>query len=259
MNSSILLKIGGRAFKETRAFAELADAIKCCKSTHITIVHGGGAEITKALEKANRKAIFVDGIRVTKSEDIKIVEDVLSRNVNERIASLISEQGVATKRMSGRTKGLFTVEKMRRNGQDFGFVGNIINVKPKVVFDSLSKNKVPVISPISEDNSGKVYNVNADSAAAALAVSLECTDLVYFTDVPGIKDGNVLYPSLKIRKAKELIKNRTITEGMVPKMESAFFALNGGVSRVHIARWDGKETLENIILSQPKTGTAILK
>ncbi len=159
--------------------------------------------------------------------------------------------------MSGKTDNLLTVEPLSRKGQDFGYVGRIMRVNPKPILDSLRNGQVPVVSPISADEQGMSYNVNADSAAAALAVGSQCSDLVYFTDVPGVRAGEDIQSSLSIQEAEALIASGTIKAGMVAKMESAFEALKGKVERVHITRWEGQHTLRSIIERQWTTGTTI--
>lgn len=257
MNPRILVKIGGKTFEEKDGFKALANAIKSNRNAEVIIVHGGGVEISQALKDANRETVFIDGIRVTQAEDIKIVENVLSGKINERIASFLSENGISCRRMSGKTDHLFIVEPLSRNGQDLGYVGKIKQVNPKPILDSLKNGQVPIISPISSDEYGSSYNVNADSAAAALAVAAQCTDLVYFTDVPGVRVGKDIRPLLAVQEAKELIADGTIKGGMVAKMESAFEALNGKVQRVHITQWQGQNTIKNMITRKSITGTTI--
>jgi acetylglutamate kinase len=253
----MLLKIGGKAFEGRAAFRALAKGIRNNRDVDIIIVHGGGSEISRALKEANRKTVFVDGIRITPPEDMKIVEDVLSGRVNERIASILSENGVPCKRMSGRTDRLFVVEPLTLHGKNLGYVGKIRWVNGKPVLDGLEKGLVPVISPISMDEKGHSYNVNADSAAAALAVASQCTDLVYFTDVPGVFVGGAGRSVLTLEEAKALIADGTIEGGMIAKMESAFEALTGQVERVHITQWEGEKTLQNAINRESRGGTTI--
>ncbi len=259
MNSRILIKIGGRAFEGKDGFRELAEAIKAHGQTDVIIVHGGGKEISAALKKANRPTEFIDGIRVTQSEDIKIVETVLSETVNRRIASDLESFGIHCRRMSGKSDGLFVVQTLKRNGRDFGYVGEIRQVNPAVILDALGKNQVPVISPISADENGHSYNVNADSAASALAVAMQCTDLVYLTDVPGVCVGEKTQECLSVAEAGRLIGDGTIKGGMVAKMESAFEAINGKVSCVHITCWEGPETFNRLLSRSSDTATIIEK
>jgi acetylglutamate kinase len=253
----ILIKIGGRAFEGEQGFKDLALAIKSTREVETVIVHGGGAEISQALKKAGRKTQFIDGIRVTRAGDIKIIDAVLSKTINQRIASWLEKNGVSCSPMSGKTRQLFIVEPLTRQGRDLGYVGKIKQVKAGVVLERLKAGQVPVVSPISANEKGESYNVNADSAAAALAAAIRCTDLVFITDVPGVLVDDEIRPSLSVQEARALIANGTIKGGMVAKMESAFEALHQNVPRVHIIQWQGQQTLHKIIKGKPETGTTI--
>ena len=257
MNSRILIKIGGRAFAGEPGFQELAAAIKSIPDLELMIVHGGGAEISRALKDANRETKFIDGIRVTRSADIRIVENVLSETVNLRIANWLDSNGVECRRLSGKTDNLFLVKPLTRGGLDWGYVGEIEKVNAAVVLNALATGQVPVISPISADGSGASYNVNADSAAAALAAAAECTDLVFITDVPGVMVQEEIRPTLSVHEARSLIADGIIEGGMVAKMESAFEALGQKVPRVHIIQWQGPDTIQNIVSRQSTAGTII--
>ncbi len=257
MKSKILMKIGGRAFKGKAGFEHLAEAINIHPGVETIIVHGGGAEISRALAEAGRETRFIDGVRVTRLEDIKIIETVLSQTINRRIAQALEDHGVLCRRMAGRTGGLFAAEPLRREGRDYGYTGTIKKVDPGPVLAALARGRMPVVSPISGDEAGGSYNVNADSAAAALAVATACTDLVYFTDVPGVMVNDTVLPDLTIDRARALIADGTIQAGMVAKMNSVFTALEGGVGHVHIAQWRGPETLEAIIKAEGVPGTTV--
>jgi acetylglutamate kinase len=257
MRHRILIKIGGRAFENEDGFRELAEAINSSSSLEVAIVHGGGAEISQALKDAGRKTEFIDGIRITQAEDIQIVEGVLSGTVNQRISGWLEANGVTTVRLSGKTDGLFIVEPLIRNGRDLGYVGKIKQVNPEVVTAAIVSGNVPVISPISANEKGESYNVNADSAAAALAAAAQCTDLVFITDVPGVLIDDRTRPSLSISEAKKLITDGVIKGGMVAKMESAFQALNQNVPRVHIIQWQGAQTLHKITRQRCGAGTTV--
>ena len=257
MKSRILIKIGGRAFDGEQGFKDLAAAINSNRQAEIAIVHGGGAEISQALKDANRKTEFVDGIRVTLADDIKIVEAVLSKTINQRIVSWLEKNGVPCSPLSGKTRQLFVVEPLIRGGRELGYVGTIKKVNENVVLEKLRAGQVPVVSPISTNENGESYNVNADSAAAALAAAIRCTDLVFVTDVPGVFVNDKIQPFLSIQKAQSLISSGTIRGGMVAKIESAFEALHQKVPRVHISQWQGPQTLQNILTGKPESGTTI--
>jgi acetylglutamate kinase len=257
MAPRILIKIGGKAFEGRDGLQTLASAIKDNSNAEFIIVHGGGPEISQALKHANRETVFIDGIRVTPAEDMKIVEDVLSGKVNKRISFFLIEAGLRCEAMSGKTDRLFVVEPLTLHGRDLGYVGRIKRVRAAPVLNSLRKGNIPVVSPISADENGESYNVNADSAAAALAVATACTDLFYFTDVPGVQVGEDICTVLTVEDAKRLIINGTIKGGMVAKLESAFEALKGHVQQVHISQWQGRNTLRNILEKEATRGTTI--
>ena len=257
MSTRILIKIGGRAFEDEGGFRELAEAILSAKKVEVIIVHGGGAEISRALKDAGRKTEFIDGIRITRAADIQIVEAVLSGTVNQRISSWLEANGVSCVPMSGKTQKLFVVEPLTRNGRDLGFVGNIKQVNPAVAIEAIQSGKVPVISPISANEKDASYNVNADSAAASLAAAAHCTDLVFITDVPGVLVDDQPRSSLTVKEAQTLIADGIIKGGMVAKMESAFVALDQDVPRVHIIEWQGPDTLRSIINRKSIPGTII--
>lgn len=259
MKRRILIKIGGRAFEGKDGFTTLGHAIKKLLNAEVLIVHGGGTEISQALRAANREPVFIDGLRVTTAEDIEIVERVLSHEINARIADHLEKCGLACRRMSGRSNNLILVKPLTRNGHTMGFVGKIRKVNPDSLFKTLEQGCIPVISPISNDHQGNAYNVNADSAAAAIAGGVKCNDLIYFTDVPGVRVRNETLSFLTVTHAKELIENGIIKEGMIAKMESIFEALDAGVERVHIANWHDEYTLLNIFDTREPLGTAIFK
>ncbi len=247
VNKRILIKIGGRAFSDKSAFQELATAIKNMDA-EVIIVHGGGAEISQALNDAERETLFIDGVRVTQKEDVEIVERLLSGTINSRIAGYLEDFGAPAQRLSGKTDGLLIAKRTKRNGKDIGLVGEIVGVNPGVILAALEKGHTPVVSPISADEKGVTYNVNADAAAAALAVGAGCSDLVYFSDVPGILDERQeTIPAISVDAGEFLIQSGIIAGGMVAKIESIFAAVRGGVERVHITQWQGPETLELLI------------
>jgi len=267
MRRRIVIKIGGNAFENPddrglgpggeTGLDELGRAIVSLPGNDFILVHGGGAEISRALRAARREPVFVDGLRLTTAEDMAIVERVLSEEINGRLASVLSRNGVPCRRLSGKTSGLFTVERLRRNGRDLGFVGRIVRVDPRPVLSLLAEGQVPVLSPVSADEHGQTYNVNADSAAAAIAGAADATDLIYITDVPGVRADGRFLPRLSVPEAEELIAAKTIQGGMTAKMESAFEALGKGVARVHIGQWQGETTLNDLLTGRPGGGTTL--
>lgn len=259
MKPKILIKIGGRAFADRDGFRELTQAMQSVHAD-IALVHGGGSEISQALQEAGREFVFVDGVRATNAEDIEIVERVLSETINGRIAGYLSEFGVNCTRLSGKSDSLLIAHKLLRNGKDIGHVGEVVDVNPEVIWRAWEHGSVPVVSPISANEQGVTFNVNADTAAAALAVGAQCTDLVYFSDVPGVlQDGDSVVPSMSIDAGKFLIQTGIISGGMVAKMESIFHAIEHGVQRVHITQWQGTDTLHHLLDGNDIVKTTIHK
>ena len=259
MSRRVLIKIGGCAFEDIESLGGLALAIKSHPYIEFVLVHGGGAEISQALQAANRPTTFIDGVRVTEPEDLDIVERVLSGTVNERIATVFEKNGVSATRMSGKSEQLLITQPFKKGGHGFGLVGEVKTVNPNAVLKALDRKSVPIVSPISANEDGQGYNVNADSAAAALAVGSICTDLVYFTDVPGVQVGDNYVASLTEDRAKKLIADGTIYGGMVAKMESIFHVLESGVERVYITKWQNEKEFSNLIDGKSAHGTKIRK
>lgn len=258
MSRRLLIKLGGRAFETEAGFKELASAIEMTTDLQVVIVHGGGAEISQTLKEMGRVTSFVDGIRVTQAEDIQIIDKVLSGTINKRIAGWLTKYGLTCVRMSGKTRHLFLVEPLQsQHGHDYGFVGQIKNVNGGVVLEALGKGHVPVISPISSDEHGLIYNVNADTAAASLAAEINCDGIVFITDVPGVMVDKDVCESLTPEQAKHHIQVGTIKGGMVAKMVSAFAALEKGVPAAYVLKWEGVDTLRDLAVGICHSGTVI--
>jgi len=259
MNQRLLIKIGGRAFEQENGFEELAQAIQSLPQIEFSILHGGGTEISQALNDHGRPTRFIDGIRVTQAEDMAIIEKVLSETVNQRIASWLSKHGLTCRRMSGKTDQLFLVEPLTGAGHDYGFVGRVKQVNGRVVIDAMQSGTVPVISPISGNAYHDSFNVNADSAAAALAAAINCTGLIFITDVPGVMDSESICQTLTKQEAREHIDSGVIQGGMVAKMNAAFEALAKGVSAAYIVKWEGVGTLSDLASGVCRSGTILKK
>jgi acetylglutamate kinase len=257
MAQRLLIKIGGRAFEKESGFRELARAIQSIPDMEIIILHGGGAEISQALNEQGRETRFIDGIRVTQAEDMAIIENVLSETVNQRIATWLTRHGVACQRMSGLTGQLFLVEPLSSPEHAYGFVGRIKQVNGQGVLRALQEGFVPVISPISGDADHHSYNVNADNAAAALAANIGCSGLVFITDVPGVMGSDGICSTLTEQEVRKFIDNGIIQGGMLAKMTAAFEALANGVPAAYILKWDGADTLTDLAAGICRSGTVL--
>jgi acetylglutamate kinase len=203
------------------------------------VVHGGGKAITRAMEKAGLKADFVQGQRVTNEATVKIVDDVLSREINPEIVKTINALGGKAKSLAG--TDIFTCKKMLVEGEDgkkidIGFVGEVTGVNIKLLLDCIKRGITPVISPTARGTDGKIYNCNADVAAAQTAIALKAKRLVFMSDVPGLlrdasKPDSVI-SHLKTDEVAVLKKSGVIDKGMIPKVDSAVAAIQSGVEKV---------------------------
>jgi acetylglutamate kinase len=205
------------------------------------VVHGGGKAITRAMEKAGLKANFIQGQRVTDEATVKIVDDVLSREINPEVVVAIKSLGGAAQGFAG--PDIFTCRKMwledsEKPGAkiDIGFVGEVIGVNTAPLLKCIAHGITPVISPTARGEDGKIYNCNADVAAAQAAIALKAKRLVFMSDVPGLlsnpKDPDSVISHLKTDAVNELKKNGIVDKGMIPKVDSAVAAIQAGVEKV---------------------------
>ena len=205
------------------------------------VVHGGGKAITRAMEKAGLVANFIPGQRVTDEATVKVVDQVLSREINPEIVRTIQSLGGQAKGFSGTE--IFTCRKLwlddkDKPGQklDIGFVGEVIAVKTGPLLDCIERGIVPVISPTARDEDGRIYNCNADVAAAQAAIALKAKRLVFMSDVPGLmrdpKDSATVISHLQISEVPGLKESGIVDKGMIPKVDSAVAAIKSGVDKV---------------------------
>ena len=204
------------------------------------VVHGGGKAITKAMEKAGIQAQFIQGMRVTDEKSMGIVEDVLANVINRDIVETIQKLGGKARGFSG--KDVFKCRKLLSGGVDLGYVGEVTDVTIDKIRKSLHSQVVPVISPIGLGEDGHAYNINADVAAAKLAVAVGARRLVFMSDVAGLmrdpSNAETLISSLHISEVLALKREGIIDQGMIPKVDSAVTAVQAGVRRVHFV--DGR-------------------
>jgi len=203
------------------------------------VVHGGGKAITRAMEKAGLKAQFVQGQRVTDDAAVRVVDDVLSRQINPEVVTTINSLGGVAKGFAG--TDIFTCRKLRMKGSagedlDLGYVGEVVGVKTAPLLKCIEKGITPVISPTARGEDGQVYNCNADVAAARAAIALKAKRLVFMSDVPGLlrnpKDPATVIAHLQIREVDALKQAGVVDKGMIPKVDSAVAAIRSGVDKV---------------------------
>ena len=227
------------------------------------LVHGGGPEIDKMLKKLNKEAIFVNGLRYTDDETMEIVQMVLAGKVNKDLVELFSRMGGKAMGICGSDGGLFMAKRMRKNGQDLGLVGDIQEVKTDAIRVLLDNGIIPVIASIAlrADEGSGFYNVNADSAAGAVAIALKAEKLILLTDVPGVMEDRVdvgtLIREMDVEMAKTLMKKGVIKAGMIPKVEGCLQALAQGVTAAHIVDGRSPHSLLVELFTDTGMGTMI--
>ncbi len=257
---TVVIKIGGATVDAEGLLRELGQSIhKLLPGSFPVVVHGGGKDIARQLSLLNKEFTFIEGMRVTDSEMVKIVQMVLSGDVNKRIVNALQQENVKAFGFSGVDNNLFMASRMLLRGQDIGFVGKIETVNTSIIDMCKNHSLIPVISPISRDNEGNIYNVNADLAASELAMALKADDLIFVSDVPGVLIDDTVRKEIPTSEIEELIKQGYITGGMVPKLRSAAEAVNRGVGRVHICGWKDSETLRNELTTSNSEGTVIFR
>ena len=239
----VVVKYGGSAMLENDLKKKVIQDIVLLKLVGLqpVIVHGGGKEISKWLQKVNIEAHFVNGFRFTDNATMEVVEMVLNK-VNKELVQMIGELGMKAVGISGKDGSLLHCHKKNVDGEDIGFVGEVIEVKPDIIFDLLEKDFVPVICPVGFDRDYTSYNVNADDAACAVAKALKADKLAFLTDVEGVykdfNDKESLIEKISASEITELIEAGQMAAGMLPKLTSCVDAVKNGVSKVTIA--DGR-------------------
>ena len=259
----IVVKYGGSAMVDEDLKRKVIEDVVLLKLVGFKpiIVHGGGKEISRWVDKVGMETHFVNGLRVTDEPTMEIAEMVLNK-VNKNLVSLVQQLGVKACGISGKDGAMLKVTKKLSNGEDIGFVGEVKEVDPKVILNLLENDFLPVICPVGTDENGNSYNINADDAACAIAKAVKDEKLAFLTDIEGVykdKDNpDTLISELDLDEADELIKNGYIGGGMLPKLNNCIDAVENGVSRVHIMDGRIPHCLLLEIFTNKGIGTAIL-
>ena len=238
---TIIIKYGGNAMINEELKRSVIEDITLLKFVGLNpiVVHGGGPDISAALEKNGVKTQFINGLRVTDKETIKIAQQVLVGKTNKEIVSLLNCEGAKAMGVCGLDGGFIKCKKyeMIVDGEkvDIGFVGDIVSVDPHLLMSVTNEGYIPVIAPIGMDDEGNSYNINADNVAAAVAIATEAEKLILLTDVEGVKDknGDIVYEAGG-DVFKAMIEDGTINGGMIPKVTGCLEAIEAGVKGVHI-------------------------
>ncbi|MBQ1901858.1 MAG: acetylglutamate kinase [Lachnospiraceae bacterium] len=259
----IVVKYGGSAMVDEELKAQVIQDVTLLKLVGFkpVIVHGGGKDINKWVQKTGMKSEFVNGLRKTDAQTMEIAEMVLNR-VNKSLVQMVSKLGIKAVGISGKDGDLLKVEKKLSKGQDIGYVGEITEVNTKIIYDLLDNDFLPIICPVGVDGSYDTYNINADDAACAIAKALKAEKLAFLTDIEGVlrdpEDSSTLISELTVSEARELIEDGTVGGGMIPKLNNCIDAINEGVSRVHILDGRIAHCLLLEFFTNRGIGTAIL-
>lgn len=259
----IVVKYGGSAMVDEDLKRQVIQDVTLLKLVGFKpiIVHGGGKEISRWVETAGMEPEFIGGLRKTDEKTMEIAEMVLNR-VNKSLVQRVQELGVLSIGISGKDGGLLKVKKKLQNGQDIGYVGEITEVCPKILYDLLEKDFLPIVCPIGLDDNYETYNINADDAACAIARAVSAEKLAFLTDIEGVykdpDDASTLISELTVSEAQELISDGFIGGGMLPKLNNCIEAIENGVSRVHILDGRIAHCLLLEIFTNKGIGTAIL-
>ncbi len=233
-----VLKVGGNELNEQSFLPRLAEALKRSRQGSV-VVHGGGKDIASLQERLGINPEKVDGLRVTDDDSLEASQMVLCGKVNKQIVSTLIGFGIDAVGLSGIDAGLITCKKKIHPAGDLGNVGEVIEVRAELLNWLVEKGLTPVISPISLGEDGKIYNINADEAAGALASALEADLLDFVSNVPGVRDGERVFAGLSQERTHELIRDGVIKGGMIPKVGAALKAVDMGVRAARIVNIEG--------------------
>ncbi len=243
----IVIKYGGHAMGNSKLAESFSKDVGLLKEVGIDpiVVHGGGPQIGDMLKKKNINSNFIEGLRITNEETVKVVEEVLSKDINKKIVNDINATGGKAVGLAGNKNNLIEAKKLHIDFKDsdsniekmldLGFVGKPTQIATNIIYDSIAKDLIPVIAPLGKDNDGNTYNINADTVAGAIAESMKADKLLLLTDVAGILDqDDKLISSLSIVEAKKIIHEKYIVGGMKPKISTCINAIDQGVKQATI-------------------------
>lgn len=254
----IVIKCGGRVLLDPDLFKNFISNIIILKKLGLTpiIVHGGGPRIKKKLDELNIETKFIMGLRVTDEKVMKVVEDVMIE-FNKEIINSLEKKSCKAKSITIKENNVIYVEQKNK---ELGYVGKITRVDDRLIKNLIKENFIPVVSPMGLDEKKQTYNINADTAAGALAISLKSRRLMLMTDVEGVYDQNKkLISEIKPTEAEKLIYNETISEGMIPKIRTCINAVNNGVRGVVVIDGRKPHSILFELFSDKGSGTLIRK
>lgn len=262
---TLVIKYGGNAMVTEELQRAVIDDIVMLSliGMRVIVVHGGGPDISEMLKKTGKESKFVNGLRYTDEETMEIVQMVLCGKVNKNIVKLINDAGGRAVGLSGMDDNMINAVKMDKgDGLDYGLVGEIEDIDPEVIYHTIGSGMIPVISTVAQGLDGnKCYNVNADTAAARIAIACHAEKLILLTDTTGVlrdkDDENTLIRQILLDDIPEYKASGILQGGMIPKVECCEFALKGGVNRTHILDGRIPHSILIEVLSHKGIGTMI--
>ncbi len=260
---TIVVKYGGSAMVDHELKKNVIRDVALLKLVGFRpiIVHGGGKEITRWINKIGLETQFVNGLRVTDKPTMEVAEMVLNR-VNKGLVSMMEKVGLKAVGISGKDGTVLQVEKKLSGGRDIGFVGEVKKVNPALLNTLLDNDFIPVICPIGSDGEYHSFNINADDAACAIAKAMQAAKLVFLTDIEGVyrdpKDHSSLISEMTLPEAREFLASGNAGGGMLPKIQNCIDAIEAGVSRVHILDGRIEHSLLLEFFTNKGIGTAIM-
>ena len=257
----VVVKYGGAAMIEEHLKQNFAQDIVLLQSLGMlpVIVHGGGPEVSKAMEQLGQEVSFIDGLRVTSSENLKVTEMVLSGTINKEIIAHINTFGGKAVGVSGKDGNLIEADKIsHQGGIDLGFVGKIKKVNPELLMVLLKQGFLPVVSPIGLSKDGVTYNINADTTASRIAVSLGAYKIIFMTDVDGVLEDGNLCVQLSSNELEKMIEKKVITGGMSPKVDSCLYCVKNGVESAQIINGTEPHSVIAELFTDQGIGTKIV-
>jgi acetylglutamate kinase len=269
---TIVIKYGGHAMVDAALKRDFARDITLMKFVGLNpvVVHGGGPQINAALDRMGIERKFVRGMRVTDEDTMDVVEMVLGGKINKDIVARINRQGGKAVGLSGKDAGLILAKKLRILSEetkdapaeiiDPGLVGDVVRINSDIIHTLTEKGFIPVIAPVGMGENGETFNINADLVAGKMAIALSARRLIFMTDVDGVLDQQKnLVSSIQADHIQQMIENRVITGGMIPKIEYALDALNNQVEKVQLINGTKRHALLLELFTDSGIGTEVIK
>jgi len=268
-HSLVVVKFGGSVMEDPKLVAGAMRDIVMLEAIGIVpvVVHGGGKAISAALQEKGIPVKFVNGLRYTCGETIKVVDDVLHNQVNAQLVELGKSAGGNLCGISGkqvlRAEKTMSVDPVSGVAEDIGFVGNVVGVNTSAIMEAIASGSIPVVTPLGVGADGNVYNINADTAASKIAEALHARKLVFVSDVPGVlsdrNDENSVIPTIRTTDIPELVRSGVLSGGMLPKVQGCVKALDSGINKVHMINGRIPHALLLEIFTEDGVGTQIVR